>query len=707
MFRHLFALIITSVLSSSFSNSMPNSPRFATTIASAQPLPVLILKASPATGTVPVTVSFIATCSTCVAYTWDFGDGTIQTTPGPNQTHIYQSAGTYYPAVSATDANGNPATASAVIDATLEVTSTSCGKPFFLCMNRTTASIPTPDVPPYAGGPGGANTYMVDPDFHNIIVRATDYTHTITPGRAQWDGNYFQAGCGGGSFCNASNTDRTLWALESADGSTIMLRFDPKAFASAVAMIRNAGDIIPPNLPQSVFGLYTTEPTGYKVPKGRFSWKQRNLYYSSSGTQVLAYCFGISYVNGVCSDTFDGVNPPSAGNGRVVTLVDFADAGPNCLPADYTPTWSAFGDQDELTDGIFSVAFSSKNEGYPGQTESGQNTGVHAAVWSAQRGCQILNTYTGLFTADPGWGTNGMILSIPDRFTLHTSPNLDLSGTYMSLPMENCLVEACGHGSSGAALTLGTATAFYLCAPGHGDCGGHSSFGWSYWQNAAANTFPGQYDVRPLPNTIHTYTRTPSVKVAGVLCHGDSHMSWIADDPTNITNFLSVDSASTVTPPVTVCNDASPLRNELQLYDPAGGPIGRAGHTFNSGYSGRFSIQWAISEWTMMGDFAAWSSDWLETLGDENGNATCPGGLFRFPNWKAHTALAANTLIFPQAGNAAGYLFKVTVAGTSGSEHPAWPQTIGAAITDGSIQLVNEGSGCRGDVFITDLTTAY
>jgi len=251
-----------------------------------------------------------------------------------------------------------------------------------------------------------------------------------------------------------------------------------------------------------------------------------------------------------------------------------------------------------------------------------------------------------------------MTISIPDRFTLHTALNLDLSGAYMSLPMATCLATACNNGASGIALTLGTNTAFYLCAKDYGDCGEHSSFGWRYWQNGASNTFLGQRDVRPLPNTNNTYTRTPSVKVAGVKCHGDSHESWIADDPANITNYLSTSTATTTQPPVTVCNDGSPYRNELLLYDPLGGPIGRGGHTFNSGYSGRFSTQNAISEWTMVGDYVAWSSDWLETLGDENGNATCPGGLFRFEPWKANTPLPV-------------------------------------------------GSGCRGDVFITDLTTAY
>ena len=668
--------------------------------------PALTLTASPLSGPAPLTVSFVAACSTCVAYTWSFGDGGTDSVPGSNQTYTYRSAGSWSAIVAGTDKQGNGATATAIITVAQQVVGNPCGKPFFPCVNRSTESIPVPATPPNAGGPGGVNTYMVDPDFNNIVVRATDYADTILPGWTQWDGNSFVAGCAGGAFCNRANADRTLWVFEGVGGNAVMLRFDPVAFASAEALIRAAGNTIPPGLPQSVFGVYTTQPVGYRVPAGRFSWTQKNLYFATIGTQIRAYCFGVSYANGLCSDALDAVNVPTVANGRIVTLVDVAHAGPNCLPSDYKPTWVADGDQDEATDSQFSVAYSSLNEGYPSQVNGGQNSGVHEVIWSQAKGCQVLNTYTGMFTADPGWGTNGMSLTLPDRFTIHSAANQDLSGTYLALSVAKCL-GVCGNGVSPMVLVLGTNTDLYLCGVGYGDCGGHASFGWNYWQNAAQNTFLGQLDVRPLPNTQGTFKRVPSGKVTGVTCHGDSHMSWIADDPANVTDFLSVSSATSESQPAKVCSDSSPLRNEINLYDPAGGSIGRAGHTFNSGYSGRFSAQFAIFEWTQVGDFAAFSSDWLETLGDENGNTGCPGGFLRFDGWKSDAPLVAGTTIAPQAGNSALFLFQVTTSGTSGAKHPKWPQTIGATVTDGSAQLVNIGSGCRGDVFITDLTSAY
>lgn len=656
----------------------------------------LTLSTNPVSGDAPLTVTFKATCATCKVYTWDFGDNSGPAIPpGPNQTHIYKVAGTYNVIVAASDSQGHSYVGQSTVGVAL-----TCGAPTFPCANRSVASIPVPTVPPNAGGPGGANTYMVDPDFHNVIVRATDYTHTIPSGH-NYDGNSFQAGCGGGAGCLASNTDRTLWLFETMGGGDIILRFDPVAFTKAVDMIRAAKNTIPTGLPQSVFGLYTTAPTGYKIPKGHFSWKQKNLFYSNSGTKVMAYCFGTTYVGGTCNDTLSTV-PPSVTNGRIITVVDYAKVGPNCLPAGYAATWAAFADQDEQ-DEVFAVGFSSLNEGYPDQKGSGQNTGVHVAVWSKAKGCQVLNTYTGKFTADVAWGTNGKTLSLPDRFTLHSYPNLDLSGTYMVLSVGNCLT-TCFHGDSGMFVQLGTATGYYLCAPAYGACGGHASFGYSVWQNDP-NTW--QAAIRPMPNTNQTFTRTPLIKVPEITCTGDRHYSWVADDPTNVTYILASTSSSTESQPAKVCNDGSPLRNELSLYDPKGSNIARVGHTFNSGYSGRFSIQWAILEWTKVGDFAAWGSDWLETLGDENGHTTCPGGVFHFNNWTASTALTSGTILSPQAANAAGFLYKVTTAGTTGVAHPVWSQTIGAAVKDGSVTYKNIGSGCRGDVFITDLTTAY
>jgi len=59
--------------------------------------------------------------------------------------------------------------------------------------------------------------------------------------------------------------------------------------------------------------------------------------------------------------------------------------------------------------------------------------------------------------------------------------------------------------------------------------------------------------------------------------------------------------------------------------------------------------------------------------------ATAPG------NWTATTAETLGTLIKPTTGNSGAYVFKCTVAGTTGSTEPStWNQTVGGTTTDGT-----------------------
>lgn len=53
------------------------------------------LTASPDKGLAPLTVTFQATCPTCVAYTWNFGDSGVTAIKSQTQTHIYQAPGLY------------------------------------------------------------------------------------------------------------------------------------------------------------------------------------------------------------------------------------------------------------------------------------------------------------------------------------------------------------------------------------------------------------------------------------------------------------------------------------------------------------------------------------------------------------------------------------------------------------------------------------
>ena len=59
--------------------------------------------------------------------------------------------------------------------------------------------------------------------------------------------------------------------------------------------------------------------------------------------------------------------------------------------------------------------------------------------------------------------------------------------------------------------------------------------------------------------------------------------------------------------------------------------------------------------------------------------------------WSANTALSSGAVIAPTSGNN-GILFKVTVAGTTGSSEPAWVNTIGDNVYDNNVQYVSFSS---------------
>lgn len=58
--------------------------------------------------------------------------------------------------------------------------------------------------------------------------------------------------------------------------------------------------------------------------------------------------------------------------------------------------------------------------------------------------------------------------------------------------------------------------------------------------------------------------------------------------------------------------------------------------------------------------------------------------------WTASTALTVGALIVPTVRN--GHVYKVTVAGTTGTTEPTWPLTSGTTVTNGAVTFQESGA---------------
>jgi hypothetical protein len=203
----------------------------------------LNLITTPNTGQPPLSVGFTVGCSTCIVYTWDFGDNSGPAVPaGPTQTHIYKTAGTYYPIVAAIDKAGVTYTGQGVIT----VGTTQCGPPSY-CANTSTAVIPqgkTPNLP-------AQNAVSNDPDFNTQIIRATD-------GNTCRGGFSIFAGENGSADVNTWNADETKILLADSGNNGCVLNFDKDNKKFSACAVNISATQFDYNNPTILYGLNKT-----------------------------------------------------------------------------------------------------------------------------------------------------------------------------------------------------------------------------------------------------------------------------------------------------------------------------------------------------------------------------------------------------------------------------------------------------------------
>jgi PKD repeat protein len=251
-------------------------------------LPVLELAATPLSGTVPLEVTFVATCSTCVAYTWSFGDDSTGNSSTPTQSHTYQASGTYDVFVTGTDKYGHEANAQSTVNAVSPVGGTS--SPVSLAGYTGTELIPWPTMVPSLGNLAKNNQIVVDTSY----VTA-GFTGILSPIARCTDANFeaghsnftLSAGLGGsGDAAQMVNANSSALHLNDTGGRGLITSFD--RFTLTCGQAATAAN----NLTTQGLGSLAYNFTG-----GTWDWTNPQLYYGFGGnddttaTQAVVYTF--------------------------------------------------------------------------------------------------------------------------------------------------------------------------------------------------------------------------------------------------------------------------------------------------------------------------------------------------------------------------------------------------------------------------------
>ena len=245
------------------------------------------------------------------------------------------------------------------------------------------------------------------------------------------------------------------------------------------------------------------------------------------------------------------------------------------------------------------------------QAWAGQNTGCDVVAWRCGSGFSRLNTCTGAVTGD--FGSTGTV-GLTDRFTSHNA-KISKDGTYLIITPGTCQT-TCNNNQSPYEWTIGSTTLASL-APVGTPGGGHFTEGFTHWVNAAGSptgtmtirTFAAPSSSSPIPMTL-----PPGLVSPFDLHQGSSNVK--AGDTLPI--LLSTTSKLSPFP--------SAWYNEVQAIDPTVGTVWRFAHTYTNQTSQRFDTRNGIGGVSQDGNFYAWSSDVIGTLGSESGASTCTLG---------------------------------------------------------------------------------
>jgi hypothetical protein len=440
---------------------------------------------------------------------------------------------------------------------------------------------------PNVGGLLGANTVITDPDFNNPIVRVSDVS--LNPANRNIS---ITMSTGGSGDENMWNSDSTLFTIGDTGSNAYPMTFDPVTMQAARMYLSNF---------PATGGLKLAN-------SGSWSFADSNVLFTFDNQLIHRY------------DFTDRSNPPTngsnpncgqAGSGTLCTFYDFTSS-PNCLSAGYKVTWLSEGGQSKFPpDQIFAAGFS--NAG-------GQNTGFNIAAYKVGGGCSSLNTKTGVVTGD--WGATGNV-GISDQFTIH-NVKISRDGNWLVVTQ-----------AANGCLTTCNTTGVYFWQIGTTNlvscisrCTGHWTEGTNHFVNGNGTPF-GERAIRAFAAadnvTLLIPADCPSCFPAGYTPPNDAHIGWSNADQNDTTPFGQIGQSTTYDGLSKLFPSA--WYNEVQAIAVDGsGKVWRFAHTFTSAKSLRFDVAESIGSISQDGRFFMWTSDWMGTLGSENGSSQCTLG---------------------------------------------------------------------------------
>jgi hypothetical protein len=450
-----------------------------------------------------------------------------------------------------------------IISAALGGTGLTTAQTYSATTNTNVIQYPSPiPCPSSAGCSGGgalvgANYTFTPTDFNQPITRITDATTGVSLGGAQH--GHFIVNCGGSAEANfMNNLDNRFYLCD--NGTNVHL------------FTWNGSSATESYIDSSVDGSYFFSFTQNYVAYG--------MYSGTNGCTAGHLCI-------------DSINVTTATAPTFTVLVDLTSVCPNFSSNSGTWVEDVTVSKDDQT---FSTAVAGSG---------GQGTGQYALVWNRTKGCVMIDILNNVVSQGSGatWGGTGSLSQAMSEY-IH-NVRMSPSGNYIKIN-EQC----CGNWL----WQMGTTTVYEGNTGNTADA--HSAIGYTNWVNAHATVYES--------NTVEAWyifpiaSNEPSGTVLAEPFGNDQHMYWGNDNSTDTAPFLTTtepDTSSGTNPPITEAWEWE----VLAVATNGSGTVWRFAHTYDDYNENQtFAGGNAIGSGSQDGKYFAWSTDWLQMLGNTN-----------------------------------------------------------------------------------------